>query len=738
MEELTSTASELNTRHWKLQQEAGIDIIPTGDFAFYDHMLEAIALLGAAPPRYGPAEGAEIDLETYFAMARGRQDETCDVTAMEMTKWFDTNYHYIVPEFYRGMDFRLASSQPFTAVESARSAGVTNPRPVLIGPVTFLLLGKTVEEGVDLTALLDSALDVYAEVLERFAAMGIEWVQIDEPELVMDLSDEARTLFDRAYNRLVWLDRRPRIMLATYFGGLRDNAELALGLEVDGLHLDLVRAPEQLENVLAGIGETTVLSLGVIDGRNVWRTDLDRALSLLRRAADAVGTERIQVAPSCSLLHCPIDLDREKTLDPEVKEWLAFGKQKLQEVAALTRALNEGESAVAEFFEASRDALERRHSSPRVTNHEVQQRLAAVTDEMTHRATPFPERIKLQQARLKLPPLPATTIGSFPQTREVRRLRADLKKGEITLQEYENTLEEEITRAIRFQEETGIDLLVHGESERGDMVEYFGEQLEGFIFTRFGWVQSYGSRATKPPIIFGDVHRPAPMTVRWSRFAQDNTTRPMKGMLTGPVTMMQWSFVRDDQPHRTTCRQLALAIRDEVLDLEQAGIKVIQIDEPAMREGLPLRRSEWGEYLAWAVRCFRLASSGVEDGTQIHTHMCYSEFNDIIESIAEMDADVISIEASRSRMELLNIFEDFVYPNCIGPGVYDIHSPRVPSSEEIIELLHRAMKFVSVERLWVNPDCGLKTRDWPEVRASLRNMVAAVREVRKEIERSSV
>ncbi len=732
LEELIATADELTSRHWKLQMEAGIDIIPCNDFAFYDLMLDTVVLLGAVPERYGIGADDEIDIDTHFAMARGRQDETTDVTAMEMTKWFDTNYHYIVPELTRGMNFRLASQHPFSAVERARRTGVENPRPVLIGPATFLLLGKVLDEGLTRAELLDAVVDVYIEVLGKFAAMGVEWVQIDEPALVLDLDEEGVELFRRAYERIAGTTQRPKVMIATYFGGLEDNLGLALGLGAEGLHLDLVRAPRQLDKVIARAGETLVLSLGVIDGRNIWRADLDRTSAILRLAANGLGgSQRIEVAPSCSLLHCPIDLEYETSLAPEIREWLAFGVQKLEEVAALAKTLD-GDAGFAQQFVSSRVALGRRHSSARVTRPEVQKRLAKLDKKMTRRESRYEKRIEAQRRKLNLPQFPTTTIGSFPQTREIRKLRVALRKGELTREQYETAIEEQTLKTIRFQEANGIDLLVHGEFERNDMVEYFGEQLEGYLFTKFGWVQSYGSRGVKPPIIFGDILRTGPMTVRWSKFAKENTGHPMKGMLTGPVTMLQWSFVRDDQPRKVTCQQLALAIRDEVIDLEAAGIDVIQIDEPAMREGLPLRRKDWPEYLDWAVRCFRITSSGVRDETQIHSHMCYSEFNDMMESIAAMDADVISIEASRSRMELLDSFEEFVYPNDIGPGVWDIHSPRVPSKEEIVELLHKAMKHVPRERLWVNPDCGLKTRDWPEVEASLKNMVAAAKQVREE------
>ncbi len=734
LDELVQMANELTMRHWQLQMDAGIDYIPCNDFAFYDLMLDTAVLVGAVPERYGDFSTGEIDIDTYFAMARGRQDETTDVIAMEMTKWFDTNYHYIVPEFTRDMQFRLASNHPFNAVIRAREAGVKNPRPVLIGPATFLLLGKAVEENVDFSALLDSLIDVYAEVLNKFGEMGVDWVQMDEPVLVYDLDDEEKQLFEKAYAKLKNGANRPRMMIATYFGSIAHNVELAVSLG-EGLHVDLVRAPEQLDTVLDHLADEQVLSLGLVDGRNVWRNNMDNSLVHLKHAAEVVGAERVQVAPSCSLLHSPIDLKEEKKLHPMVKQWMAFGKQKLREVHVLKETLNGQVLHVQQDLVEMRTALAMREASPLVHKPDVQNRLKALTEDMARRSTPFTDRHKKQQAKLSLPMLPTTTIGSFPQTREIRRLRSDLRKGNISTEEYEKKLEEAIIETIRYQEEIGLDVLVHGEFERNDMVEYFGQQLDGYIFTQNGWVQSYGSRGVKPPIIFGDVARKGPMSVRWSKFAKDQTDKPMKGMLTGPVTMLQWSFVRDDQPRHITAEQLALVIRDEVVDLERAGIDVIQIDEPAIREGLPLRKQDWNAYFEWAIRCFRIAASGVQDETQIHTHMCYSEFNDMMEAIAAMDADVISIEASRSRMELLDVFDqsDFVYPNDIGPGVYDIHSPRVPSQDEIAGLLKVALKHVPVERLWVNPDCGLKTRGWEETRPSLENMVAAAKQVRNEV-----
>lgn len=595
------------------------------------------------------------------------------------------------------------------------------------------MLGKSVEDGVELNWLLEQALPVYLEILDRFRKMNVEWVQIDEPMLVLDLDEAGTGLFKKAYSSFSGVISRPKIMLTTYFGGLDENAELALSLKTEGIHLDLVRAPNQLDEALMRVKPGQIFSLGIVDGRNIWRTDIDKATYRIKRAVDVIGKDRIEIAPSCSLLHCPVDLDSEDEIEPDIKEWMAFGKQKLKEISTLTKAFSNNMDSVAEHYERSRKALSGRRTSRKVHNPDISQRCENVSEQMKHRNKPFRQRTKTQARRFKLPFLPTTTIGSFPQTGSTRKLRSDYKQGKLESAAYIKSLKEEIVRTLRFQEEAGLDVLVHGEFERADMVEYFGQKLNGFVFTKNGWVQSYGSRAVKPPIIYGDISRDKPMSVDWVRFAQNNTTKPVKGMLTGPVTMLQWSFVRDDQTPRRTCEQLALAIRDEVLDLEAAGIGVIQIDEPALREGLPLKQKNRDEYLRWAVACFRVSSSGVKAETQIHTHMCYSEFNDIMNSIADMDADVISIEASRSRMELLDSFKEFEYPNQIGPGVYDIHSPRIPSINEITGLIHQALKYVPADRLWINPDCGLKTRNWKEAKAALKNMVEAARQIRLEL-----
>jgi 5-methyltetrahydropteroyltriglutamate--homocysteine methyltransferase len=723
--ELQGVARDLRARHWRLQQSIGIDHIPSNDFSVYDHVLDTAWMVGAVPEDFAGA-GDDVGGSRYYALARGGTIDGRDVQALEMTKWFDTNYHYLVPELRYGQAFRPSSAKPVGEFLEAKQLGITT-RPVILGPVSFLLLAKGVDEPL---TLLPAVIDAYESVLTDLADAGATWVQVDEPFLALDLGDDERSAFAYAFDRLAAVSTDLRLVITSYFAGLGTNTDVAVQLPVDAVHLDLARAPDQLDDVLARVPDGLSLSLGVVDGRNVWRSDLDQALATVERAVDRLSADRVLVAPSCSLLHLPFDIHRETDLDPELQGWLAFAEQRLEEVAVLGRAVREGRAAVDEELGAARDALASHRSSPRVHRSEVAQRLAAVTPAMTTRSAPFAERASAQAERVPLPPLPTTTIGSFPQTTEVRTLRARLRRGDIDQAAYDEGIESAIRDAVALQEELGVDVLVHGEFERNDMVEYFGEQLDGFAFTQHGWVQSYGSRCVKPPIIYGDVRRPAPMTVRWSSYTQSLTDKPVKGMLTGPVTLLQWSFVRSDQPRSVTARQLALAIRDEVADLEEAGIPIIQIDEPALREGLPLRRSEWREYLAWAVEVFRLASSAVRNDTQIHTHMCYSEFNDILESIADLDADVISIEASRSRMELLQAFRDFKYPNDIGPGVWDIHSPRVPPTDEMVDLLERAETVLDPRQLWVNPDCGLKTRGWEEVVPGLANLVAAARTVR--------
>jgi len=742
--ELIAVGKDLRKRHWLLQRDAGIAVIPSNDFSFYDQMLDTTAMVGAEPARFandisrqptfadgtaraqmeaaaGGAGHPELDL--YFAMARGSKD----APAMEMTKWFDTNYHYIVPEFHKHQTFALSSRKAIDEFNEAKALGITT-RPVLIGPVTFLMLGKVKGEEFDPIVLLDRILPVYRETLELLKVAGAEWVQMDEPVLSLDLSQAQRRALRLAYRELA--PSAPKIMVTNFFGGYGDNLTVAADLPVAGYHLDLVRGGAEIDKALKALPVDRALSLGVIDGRNIWRADLSAASEMIGRVVAARGVENLEVAPSCSLLHTPIDLDAETKLDAELKGWMAFARQKLAEVSVLTEAVTGSRANVAEAFAASDAAARARETSKRIHDPHVGERLGALSATDLSRKSAFELRRREQRAAIPLPPYPTTTIGSFPQTEAVRKARAAHRRGELSDADYEAFLKRETEAAVRIQEEIGIDVLVHGEFERNDMVEYFGEQLAGFAFTQNGWVQSYGSRCVKPPVIFGDVSRPKPMTVSWSSYAQSLTKKPMKGMLTGPVTILQWSFVRDDQPRSETCKQIALAIRDEVLDLEKAGIRLIQIDEPALREGLPLRKADRDAYLVWAVDCFRLAAAGAADGTQIHTHMCYCEFNDIMPSIAALDADVISIETSRSDMELLQSFGDFKYPNEIGPGVYDIHSPRCPSCSDMTRLLSKANEHLTPDQIWVNPDCGLKTRRWEEVKPALANMVEAARMLR--------
>ncbi len=725
-EELQEAAKALRKRHWQLQQDAGIDIIPSNDFSLYDQVLDMTATLGAVPERYKHTKG-QVSTETYFAMARGSKS----AAAMEMSKWFDTNYHYIVPEIEPDTEFRLSSSKIIDEYKEALALGIKT-RPVIIGPVTYLYLSKTNMDGFDKFSKLGDILTIYEKLLQQLKFLGCEWVQIDEPALVIDLDQTVLTCFEQAYTRLKQPDC-PKLMLTTYFGGIEHNLPLISKLDVDGLHIDLVRAPEQVGQVIEDLGRDTVISLGIIDGRNIWRANLRRKFEIIIDALVKRASNNIQLAPSCSLLHTPIDLEQEIKLDEDLKLWQAFAKQKLNEISILCKGVSLGASAIAEELSFSDTVAHNRNTSPRVHNHLVRERMAHITPDMLKRKSPFVDRKEKQQKRLRLPALPTTTIGSFPQTTEVRAARASWKKGNLSDADYNNFLKQETEKCIRYQEQAGIDVLVHGEFERNDMVEYFGEQLSGIAFTKLGWVQSYGSRCVKPPVIYGDVFRPEPMTVEWAKYSKSLTDLPVKGMLTGPVTILQWSFVRDDQPRSVTCNQIGLAIRDEVIDLEHAGIEVIQIDEPALREGLPLRNKDKADYLNWAINAFRLGSTGVQDETQIHTHMCYCEFNDIMTSIAALDADVISIETSRSNMELLQSFTDFQYPNDIGPGVYDIHSPRVPDVEDMVHLLTKAAEVIDARQIWVNPDCGLKTRGWPEVESALQKMVSAAKEVRTQI-----
>jgi 5-methyltetrahydropteroyltriglutamate--homocysteine methyltransferase len=724
--ELGRVALELRQRHWRLQAEAGLRFIPSNDFSLYDHVLDTGVLVGAVPPRFGGGSDS-TDLATYFAMARG----TDDVPAMAMTKWFDTNYHYIVPELESADTIHVGSDKPLSEYREARAIGI-DTRPVLLGPVSFVLLSRTTG---DRAALVRRVAEVYREVLDGLASAGARWVQLDEPCLGLDLTREERDLFDIAYYRMANRSRQgaPKLFVATYFSDLRQHLPFALQLPIAALHLDLVRAPSQLTAALADAPSHLTLSLGVVNGRGVWRTDLDHALALVRRAVDRLGPERVQVAPSCSLLHVPVDVDIEKTLDPSLRNRVAFAKQKLEEVALLAHAATEDDATVRDRIAEQGRATEAWHVDPRSRNVDVRRRAASITAAMLARSSTFAERREVQAERTPLPLLPTTTIGSLPQTPALRRMRAAARKGHVTSEEYETFLRQEIERGIRFQEEAGLDVLVHGEFERTDMVEFFAARLNGFAFTEQGWVQSYGSRCVRPPLLYGDVSRPRPMTVRWSRFAQSLTSRPVKGMLTGPVTMLQWSFVREDLPAPVVAAQVALALRDEIADLEEAGIRMIQVDEPALREGLPLRADERAEYLTWAVDAFRLATGGAHDETQVHTHMCYADFGGILDAVVRMDTDVISLEAARSTMESLGAFGGARYVSGIGPGVYDVHSPRVPSTEEMTAGIQRTLESFAPEQLWINPDCGLKTRSWDEVREALPHMVAAAHQVREAI-----
>lgn len=737
VEELMITSRNIRHRNWITQKDLGIDWIPTNDFSYYDQVLDMSLMVGAIPKRYNEVilDKSNTELDLYFAMARGYQKEGIDIKAMEMTKWFDTNYHYIVPEFENNQKFSLFSTKVIDEYLEAKKAGI-NAKPVIIGPVSYLLLGKEKEENFNKLDLIESILPVYLEILHRLKEEGVEWVQFDEPFLALDLDTKAKETYQYAYKEIHKQIPYINKILATYFDGLKDNLHLSFSLPVQALHIDLVRFPEQLDEILGNIPEKLLLSLGIIDGRNIWKNDFEKSLEVIHKTISKIGKDRIMIAPSCSLLHSPVDLELEtdtKVLSPEIKNWLAFAKQKIDEVVTLKRlAENEDTPELQKKLQENKDAAISRKTSALIHNEKVKEKIRNIEKTEDKRLSVFSERKKKQAESLHLPLFTTTTIGSFPQTSEVRSWRSKLKKRLITPLEYEEFIKKEIEKAIRFQEKIGIDVLVHGEFERNDMVEYFGEQLEGVAFSKNGWVQSYGSRCVKPPIIYGDIFRPNPMTVKWSSYAQSLTNKHVKGMLTGPVTILQWSFVRDDQPRKETCFQIALAIREEVLDLEKAGIRIIQIDEPAIREGLPLRKKDWDKYLEWAIKAFRIASSGVKDQTQIHTHMCYSEFNDIIQNIADMDADVITIECSKSDMKLLNIFSKFKYPNDIGPGVYDIHSPRIPSKKEMVYLLQKAIKSIPVGQLWINPDCGLKTRGWEETEKALIEMVGAAKELRKQ------
>jgi len=722
--ELVSVAENLKKRHWKIQALAGMDLISVGDFSFYDHVLDTIAMLGAVPERF-QWDGKPVDFKTYFRMARG--DAETGVPAMEMTKWFDSNYHYIVPELGPDTPFKNNGCPLLDDVQAVRKLGYA-PKPVLVGPLTFLLLAKEIG-GCNRWDHLERMTTAYCGIITELAK-HCEWIQIDEPVLCTDLPVEAVQAFPFAYSKLKAAAGSTQLLLTTYFDELKENLDLALSLPVDGIHIDLVRGAGQFKDVLTRLPAQKKLSIGLVDGRNVWKTDLDAAIDRLNTACEKLGADRVLIASSCSLLHSPIDISVEKDLDPELKQWMAFAMQKCEEIAALKTALVS--DTVPPLFDENRTALQARKTSSKVVDPQVRERASSISVDMFKRSSSFEERSLIQKKELNLPIFPTTTIGSYPQTPEIRKTRLAYKKNELSKDQYQKEMQKQISEVVQRQEELGLDVLVHGEPERNDMVEYFGGQLKGFCFTSNGWVQSYGSRCVKPPIIYGDISRPAPMTVDWAVYAQSLTKKPMKGMLTGPVTILCWSFVRDDLHRSEVCRQIGLAVRDEVIDLETAGIRIIQIDEAALREGMPIRKDQRDEYLRWAVDCFRLSAGGVKDSTQIHSHMCYSEFNTIVRWIAEMDADVISIEASRSGMDLLEAFDAYQFPSDIGPGVYDIHSPRVPGADEIYWLLQKALKVIPAERLWVNPDCGLKTRAWPETTASLRNMVMATNRLRKE------
>jgi len=728
LDDLKAIGADLRRQNW--QTQAGLDFVPVGDFAFYDQMLDMSFTLGNLPERVRNYPGDVLD--NYFRVARGRSAPTAPgsedpegVAAGEMTKWFDTNYHYIVPEFTADTEFELHPSRLVEQIREAKAQGV-NVKPVIVGPVTYLALGKSKDDS-DKLALLPKLLPVYQRLLEAISGEGIDWVQIDEAILVTELEPEWKQAFETAYKALS--TSKVKLLLTTYFGQLLENLPLAASLPIAGVHLDAINARGEVDALIGALPADRVVSLGVINGRNIWKSNLGELLDWLEPIAKRLG-DRLWIAPSCSLLHVPVDLDGEKKLDDELKSWLAFATQKLEELRVVKTALDGGRDAVRAQLDANRAAIASHRQSPQVNNPSVKDAVAKLDTRLGERKSPFPQRAKKQAEILKLPKYPTTTIGSFPQTADIRRARSQFKAGKIGESAYLSAMRDEIARCVREQEQLGLDVFVHGEAERNDMVEYFGEQLDGYAFTEHGWVQSYGSRCVKPPLLFGDISRPKPMTVDWIKYAQSLTSKPMKGMLTGPVTILNWSFVRDDQPRSISCKQIALAIREEVLDLEKAGVQVIQIDEAALREGLPLRRSQWQEYLTWAVDSFRICANGVADETQIHTHMCYSEFNDIIEAIARMDADAITIETSRSDMELLDVFETFSYPNQIGPGVYDIHSPNIPSEDHIIALMEKAAKRIPAERLWVNPDCGLKTRQWAEVIPALTNMVAAAKKLR--------
>ncbi|EEH43403.1 5-methyltetrahydropteroyltriglutamate-homocysteine S-methyltransferase [Paracoccidioides brasiliensis Pb18] len=734
-DELLKEGKRLRLEHWQIQKKAGVDLIPSNDFAFYDQVLDHIQLFGAIPERYSKYGLHPVD--EYFAMGRGLQrpakdgEAAVDVPSLEMVKWFDSNYHYVKPTLQDSQTFTLSSNpKPVVEFMEAKEAGITT-RPVLLGPVSFLALAKADRgQTVDPISLIGKLVPLYVELLARLKAAGAEDVQVDEPVLVFDLSEKTKAAFKPTYEMLGALgDKAPRLVLATYFGDIVHNIDVLPSLQnLHGIHVDLVRNPEQLDTVINALGPKQILSAGVVDGRNIWKTNFKRAIEIVETAVQKLGKESVIVATSSSLLHTPHTLESEKTLDPEVRDWFSFAVEKASEVVVIAKAVTEGPASVREEIEANSKSVQARASSKRTNDPKVKERQDAVTDELHKRNSPFPVRISQQQKKLNLPLFPTTTIGSFPQTKHIRLQRNKFTKNEITAEEYEKFIEKEIQDVVKIQEELDLDVFVHGEPERNDMVQYFGERLTGYVFTTHAWVQSYGSRCVRPPIIVGDISRPAPMTVKESKYAVSISKKPMKGMLTGPITCLRWSFPRDDIHQSVQAQQLALALRDEVVDLEAAGIDVIQVDEPALREGLPLRSGKEREaYLDWAVKAFRLATSGVQDSTQIHSHFCYSEFQDFFHAIAALDADVLSIENSKSDAKLLKVFVDEAYPRHIGPGVYDIHSPRVPSEQEIRDRIEEMLQYLRPDQLWIDPDCGLKTRQWPETKAALTNMVNAAK-----------
>tara|TARA_A100001015_G_scaffold320116_1_gene445372 strand:- start:1180 stop:3492 length:2313 start_codon:yes stop_codon:yes gene_type:complete len=731
--ELREVAKSIRKKNWKRQQAVGITYIPSNDFSFYDHILDMTCALGNIPKRFEFNDG-QVSLDTYFMIARGNtKNSNNNQYASEMTKWFDTNYHYLVPEFDEQTSFSLSSNKLFDEYTEAKELGIET-RPVIIGPVTYLKIGKVISGSIEKWSLLNDLLAVYKEILKKCEALGVKDIQIDEPVAVLDLTDTERNALKVAYEQLA-KETTINIHIVTYFGDLKENQKTVFDLPVKSIHLDTVRGTDSIEDLIEQFPSNKCLSLGVVNGRNIWINNYKESIQTIRTAVEMLGEDNVIIGSSCSLIHSPVSLESEENLNPEIKQWLSFATEKLKEISQLSKICLAESS---EEFVYNMNLIKKRSESNLIHNQDVKARINQVVNSDFERTNEFQKRQKEQRKQFNFPLFPTTTIGSFPQTAEVRKNRLSFKKGLITEDEYNQFIKEQIQDSVKFQDDIDMDIYVHGEFERNDMVEYFGEQLDGFTFTEFGWVQSYGSRCVKPPIIYGDVSRPKPMTVNWSTYAQSLTEKPMKGMLTGPVTILQWSFVRDDQPRKDTTFQIALAIRDEVCDLEKAGINIIQIDEAALREGLPLRQSDWAEYLTWAVDAFRLSTAGVHDATQIHTHMCYSEFNDIIQAIARMDADVISIETSRSNMELLDAFVNFNYPNEVGPGVYDIHSPRIPSQEDMSNLIKKASKLLPIENIWVNPDCGLKTRGWPEVKTALTHMVNSAKELREAFKKIAV